>query len=78
MRLERARYHSTSTLASSTNTSEPTTCYAEIVKWVLIVVAPRGRLALIRDTRVVLSRFTPSVTTRRISFQIHRTPLATG
>lgn len=32
MRLERARYHSTSTLASSTNTSEPTTCYAEIVK----------------------------------------------
>lgn len=35
MRLERARYHSTSTLASSTNTSEPTTCYAEIVKWVL-------------------------------------------
>lgn len=38
MRLERARYHSTSTLASSTNTSEPTTCYAEIVKWVLVVV----------------------------------------
>lgn len=34
MRLERARFHSTSTLASSTNTSEPTTCYAEIVKWV--------------------------------------------
>lgn len=32
MRLERARFHSTSTLASSTNTSEPTTCYAEIVK----------------------------------------------
>lgn len=32
MRQERARYHSTSTLASSTNTSEPTTCYAEIVK----------------------------------------------
>ena len=36
MRLERARFHSTSTLASSTNTSEPTTCYAEIVKWVYL------------------------------------------
>ncbi|XP_024872842.1 voltage-dependent T-type calcium channel subunit alpha-1G isoform X2 [Temnothorax curvispinosus] len=34
MRLERARYHSTSTLASSTNTSEPATCYAEIVKYI--------------------------------------------
>ncbi|XP_014476134.1 PREDICTED: voltage-dependent T-type calcium channel subunit alpha-1G isoform X2 [Dinoponera quadriceps] len=34
MRQERARYHSTSTLASSTNTSEPTTCYAEIVKYI--------------------------------------------
>lgn len=61
MRLERARYHSTSTLASSTNTSEPTTCYAEIVKWVLVVVAPRGRLALIR---VVLSHFAPCVCVR--------------
>lgn len=48
MRLERARYHSTSTLASSTNTSEPTTCYAEIVKWVLILVA-RSENAYIRD-----------------------------
>lgn len=35
MRQERARFHSTSTLASSTNTSEPTTCYAEIIKWEL-------------------------------------------
>lgn len=34
MRLERARFQSTSTLASSTNNSEPTTCYAEIVKYV--------------------------------------------
>ncbi|XP_011298535.1 voltage-dependent T-type calcium channel subunit alpha-1H isoform X1 [Fopius arisanus] len=34
MRLERARFHSTSTLASSTNNSEPTTCYAEIVKYI--------------------------------------------
>ncbi|XP_031353487.1 voltage-dependent T-type calcium channel subunit alpha-1G isoform X1 [Photinus pyralis] len=34
MRLERARFQSTSTLASSTNNSEPTTCYAEIVKYI--------------------------------------------
>lgn len=34
MRLERARFQSTSTLASSTNNSEPATCYAEIVKYV--------------------------------------------
>ncbi|XP_015590684.1 voltage-dependent T-type calcium channel subunit alpha-1G isoform X2 [Cephus cinctus] len=34
MRLERARFHSTSTLASSTNTSEPSTCYSEIVKYI--------------------------------------------
>ncbi|CAH1116001.1 unnamed protein product [Phaedon cochleariae] len=34
MRLERARFQSTSTLASSTNNSEPTSCYAEIVKYV--------------------------------------------
>jgi len=32
MRLERERFRSTSTLASSTNNSEPTSCYAEIVK----------------------------------------------
>lgn len=32
MRLERARFQSTSTLTSSTNNSEPTSCYAEIVK----------------------------------------------
>lgn len=47
MRLERARFHSTSTLASSTNNSEPTTCYAEIVKLVIkkikiFVIAPKG------------------------------------
>ncbi|KAH9640741.1 hypothetical protein HF086_007312 [Spodoptera exigua] len=34
MRAERARFTSTSTLASSTNNSEPATCYAEIVKYV--------------------------------------------
>ncbi|KAK9883220.1 hypothetical protein WA026_001409 [Henosepilachna vigintioctopunctata] len=34
MRLERARYQSSSTLASSANNSEPTSCYAEIVKYV--------------------------------------------
>lgn len=32
MRQERARYTSTSTITSSTNNSEPSTCYAEIVK----------------------------------------------
>lgn len=34
MRQERARFNSTSTLASSTNNSEPATCYAEIVKYI--------------------------------------------
>ncbi|XP_035892745.1 voltage-dependent T-type calcium channel subunit alpha-1G isoform X4 [Anopheles stephensi] len=34
MRQERARFTSSSTLASSTNNSEPTTCYAEIVKYI--------------------------------------------
>lgn len=34
MRAERARFASSSTLASSTNNSEPATCYAEIVKYV--------------------------------------------
>ncbi|KAJ0177332.1 hypothetical protein K1T71_007341 [Dendrolimus kikuchii] len=34
MRAERARFTSTSTLASSTNNSEPATCYAEIVKYI--------------------------------------------
>ena len=52
MRLERARFHSTSTLASSTNTSEPTTCYAEIVKWVYLKNLPRQSvLALCDDWR---------------------------
>jgi voltage-dependent calcium channel T type alpha-1G len=32
MRLERARFHSSSTLASTQN-SEPTTCYAELVRY---------------------------------------------
>ena len=34
MRQERARYTSTSTITSSTNNSEPSTCYAEIVKYI--------------------------------------------
>lgn len=34
MRQERLRYTSTSTLASSTNNSEPATCYGEIVKYI--------------------------------------------
>jgi len=58
MRLERARYHSTSTLASSTNTSEPTTCYAEIVKWVLAIVArpPKTLFARARSFLDIHSR----------------------
>lgn len=35
MKMERARFHSTSTLTSSTNNSEPSSCYAQMVKWVL-------------------------------------------
>ncbi|KAE9534948.1 hypothetical protein AGLY_008240 [Aphis glycines] len=32
MKMERARFHSTSTLTSSTNNSEPSSCYAQMVK----------------------------------------------
>lgn len=78
MRLERARYHSTSTLASSTNTSEPTTCYAEIVKWVLIMLRLEDVSRSFAAPASSYHASQPSVTTRRISFQIHRTPLATG
>lgn len=56
MRLERARYHSTSTLASSTNTSEPTTCYAEIVKWVFVIVARPLRTLFTRARLLLISR----------------------
>lgn len=58
MRLERARYHSTSTLASSTNTSEPTTCYAEIVKWVLVVVVRPPRTLFARTGLLLVLCFT--------------------
>lgn len=34
MRLERKRFQSSSTLASSTNNSEPSSCYAEIVRYI--------------------------------------------
>ncbi|KAF7415260.1 hypothetical protein HZH68_003749 [Vespula germanica] len=51
MRLERARFHSTSTLASSTNTSEPTTCYAEIVKYIAHLWR-RGKRRLMKRYRL--------------------------
>ncbi|XP_032672120.1 voltage-dependent T-type calcium channel subunit alpha-1G-like isoform X4 [Odontomachus brunneus] len=53
MRQERARYHSTSTLASSTNTSEPTTCYAEIVKYIAHLWR-RGKRRLMKRYRLYL------------------------
>nr|XP_031829681.1 voltage-dependent T-type calcium channel subunit alpha-1G isoform X6 [Nomia melanderi]XP_031829682.1 voltage-dependent T-type calcium channel subunit alpha-1G isoform X6 [Nomia melanderi]XP_031829683.1 voltage-dependent T-type calcium channel subunit alpha-1G isoform X6 [Nomia melanderi] len=53
MRLERARFHSTSTLASSTNTSEPTTCYAEIVKYIAHLWR-RGKRRLMKRYRLYL------------------------
>ncbi|XP_043279954.1 voltage-dependent T-type calcium channel subunit alpha-1G isoform X2 [Venturia canescens] len=55
MRLERARFHSTSTLASSTNTSEPTTCYAEIVKYIGHLWR-RGKRRLAKKYRLYLYR----------------------
>ncbi|KAF5282496.1 hypothetical protein FQR65_LT14266 [Abscondita terminalis] len=51
MRLERARFQSTSTLASSTNNSEPTTCYAEIVKYIAHLWR-RGKRRLIKKIRL--------------------------
>ncbi|XP_076301495.1 ca[2+]-channel protein alpha[[1]] subunit T isoform X2 [Lasioglossum baleicum] len=53
MRLERARFHSTSTLASSTNTSEPTTCYAEIVKYIAHLWR-RGKRRLMKRYRLYI------------------------
>ncbi|KAG7209645.1 hypothetical protein KM043_011292 [Ampulex compressa] len=53
MKLERARFHSTSTLASSTNTSEPTTCYAEIVKYIAHLWR-RGKRRLMKRYRLYL------------------------
>ncbi|KAG8231030.1 hypothetical protein J437_LFUL010808, partial [Ladona fulva] len=50
MRLERARFHSTSTLAS-TNNSEPSTCYAEIVKYIAHLWR-RGKRKLIKKYRL--------------------------
>ncbi|XP_071560720.1 ca[2+]-channel protein alpha[[1]] subunit T isoform X2 [Temnothorax nylanderi] len=55
MRLERARYHSTSTLASSTNTSEPATCYAEIVKYIAHLWR-RGKRRLMKRYRLWVYR----------------------
>ncbi|CAB0028578.1 unnamed protein product, partial [Trichogramma brassicae] len=53
MRLERARFHSTSTLASSTNTSEPTSCYAEIVKYIAHLWR-RGKRRLLKKYRLFM------------------------
>ncbi|XP_071444004.1 voltage-dependent T-type calcium channel subunit alpha-1G [Hetaerina americana] len=50
MRMERARFHSTSTLAS-TNNSEPSTCYAEIVKYIAHLWR-RGKRKLIKKYRI--------------------------
>lgn len=50
MRQERARYTSTSTIASSTNNSEPSTCYAEIVKYIAHLWR-RGKRRLIKKLR---------------------------
>ncbi|XP_025420528.1 voltage-dependent T-type calcium channel subunit alpha-1G-like [Sipha flava] len=36
MKMERARFHSTSTLTSSTNNSEPSSCYSQMVKHIYI------------------------------------------
>ncbi|XP_072152992.1 voltage-dependent T-type calcium channel subunit alpha-1G isoform X2 [Bemisia tabaci] len=55
MRLERARYHSTSTLASSTNNSEPTSCYAELIKY-LAHLYRRGKRRLIKKYRLFMCR----------------------
>lgn len=91
MRLERARYHSTSTLASSTNTSEPTTCYAEIVKWVLsssLHVSSRTLFAraglplvarsLAKESPALLHYAGWQCSMSFFFFQIHRPSLATG
>ncbi|KAJ9586536.1 hypothetical protein L9F63_019833, partial [Diploptera punctata] len=51
MRLERERFRSTSTLASSTNNSEPTSCYAEIVKYVAHLWR-RGKRRLLKKWRL--------------------------
>ncbi|XP_073996715.1 ca[2+]-channel protein alpha[[1]] subunit T isoform X3 [Rhodnius prolixus] len=51
MRLERARFQSTSTLASSTNNSEPTSCYTEIVKY-LAHLFRRGKRRLVKKYRL--------------------------
>lgn len=50
MRQERARYTSTSTITSSTNNSEPSTCYAEIVKYIAHLWR-RGKRRLIKKLR---------------------------
>lgn len=70
MRLERARYHSTSTLASSTNTSEPTTCYAEIVKWVLVVVVYPPRTLFVSTGLLLVAHLPAEDYSRRLCFTL--------
>lgn len=65
MRQERLRYTSTSTLASSTNNSEPATCYAEIVKYIAHLWR-RNKRRLIKKLRLykyanILSHFFVSI-----------------
>nr|XP_022916967.1 voltage-dependent T-type calcium channel subunit alpha-1G-like isoform X2 [Onthophagus taurus] len=55
MRLERARFQSSSTLASSLNNSEPTSCYAEIVKYIAHLWR-RSKRRLIKKIRLLKYR----------------------
>ncbi|XP_022162041.1 voltage-dependent T-type calcium channel subunit alpha-1G isoform X5 [Myzus persicae] len=55
MKMERARFHSTSTLTSSTNNSEPSSCYAQMVKYVAHLWR-RGKRKLIKKYRVWMLR----------------------
>ncbi|XP_034935713.1 voltage-dependent T-type calcium channel subunit alpha-1I isoform X2 [Chelonus insularis] len=48
MKIERARFQSSSTLASSNNNSEPTSCYAEIVKYIAHLWRKGKRMVLKR------------------------------
>uniref|UniRef100_A0A2S2PYV7 Voltage-dependent T-type calcium channel subunit alpha-1H n=1 Tax=Sipha flava TaxID=143950 RepID=A0A2S2PYV7_9HEMI len=55
MKMERARFHSTSTLTSSTNNSEPSSCYSQMVKYVAHLWR-RGKRKLIKKYRVWMLR----------------------
>ncbi|KAF4518088.1 hypothetical protein B566_EDAN007789 [Ephemera danica] len=89
MRLERARFHSSSTLAS-TNNSEPTTCYAELVRYAAHLWR-RGKRRIITRYRLYRCRRqqrlrppAPPVTCRHSEFscrhtlQCHKPPSGPG